>query len=105
MCRSIEAQPTCVAFANRAMAHLKAGNAAAAEEDCSAALQRDATYLKAWQRRSSARRALGRQLDAIDDLEQALRCSLPRVTMPGVLELWAYHGCCCLGILSKRWEA
>ena len=73
MCRSIEAQPTCVAFANRAMAHLKAGNAAAAEEDCSAALQQDATYLKAWQRRSSARRALGRRLDAIDDLEQALR--------------------------------
>ena len=73
MCRSIEAEATCVAYANRAMARLKAGDATAAEEDCSAALQLDATYLKAWLRRSSARKLLGRQLDAIDDLEQALR--------------------------------
>jgi tetratricopeptide (TPR) repeat protein len=73
MRRSIEAQHTSVAYANRAMAHLKTGNAQAADEDCSAALALDPNYLKAWHRRCSARRALGRHLDAIDDLEQALR--------------------------------
>ena len=73
VCRSIEAEASCVAYANRAMARLKAGDAAAAEQDCSSALELDATYLKAWLRRSSARRLLGRRLEAIDDLEQALR--------------------------------
>lgn len=73
MRRSIEAQPTSVACANRAMAHLKTSNAQAAHEDCSVALSLDPAYVKAWHRRSSARRALGRHLDAIDDLEQALR--------------------------------
>ena len=71
--RSIEAEATSVGYANRAMARLKAGEAAAAEEDCSAALRLDATYVKAWLRRSAARKLLGRGLDAIDDLEHALR--------------------------------
>lgn len=71
--RSIEAEASCVGYANRAMARLKAGDAAAAEQDCSSALELDATYLKAWLRRSSARKLLGRRLEAIDDLEQALR--------------------------------
>lgn len=73
MCRSIEANATCVAYANRAMAHLRTGNAAAAETDCSAAVQLDTKYVKAWHRRATARRMLMRQLDAITDLEQALR--------------------------------
>lgn len=72
-CRSIEAEATSVGYANRAMARLKAGEAAAAEEDCSAALRLDAAYVKAWLRRSAARKLLGRRLDAIDDLEHALR--------------------------------
>lgn len=63
-----------MSFANKAMAHLKMGNALAAEQDCSAALQLDEAYLKAWLRRASARRALRCHLDAVDDLEQALRC-------------------------------
>lgn len=72
-CRSIEAHATCLAYANRAMAHLKTGDAAAAEKDCSAAVQLDTTYVKAWHRRATARRMLMRRLDAITDLEQALR--------------------------------
>ena len=82
--RSIEAEATCIAYANRAMAHLKADDAAAAEADCSAALQLDATYLKAWLRRASARKLLGRRLDAIDDLEQAARQVLAS-TLAGVI--------------------
>ena len=72
--RSIKAGPSAAAHANRAMAALKAGDALAAEADASAALDLDAGYLKAWQRRAAARAALGRRLDAIDDLEAALRC-------------------------------
>ena len=71
--RSIAAGPSALAHANRAMAALKAGDAAAAEADCGAALELDGSYLKAWQRRAAARRALGRPLEAIDDLEAALR--------------------------------
>lgn len=72
-CRSIEAGATGIAYANRAMASLKVGNLASAEQDCTAALALDPAYVKAWQRRSAARKELGRLLDAIDDLEQALR--------------------------------
>ena len=60
-------------YANRAMASLKLGEAAEAEQDCTRALALDPSYLKAWQRRAAARVAMGRQLDAIDDLESALR--------------------------------
>ncbi len=72
-CRSIEAGASSVAYANRAMASLKLRDAAAAEQDCSAALALDPAYLKAWQRRAAARWELGKLLDAIDDLEAALR--------------------------------
>ena len=82
--RSIGAGPTAVAHANRAMAALKTGDAAGAEADCSAALDLDPAYLKAWQRRAAARARLGRPLDAIDDLEAALRCAR------------GAHGCCFL---------
>ncbi len=68
--------PTAVAYANRAMAALKAGDAAAAEIDCTAALALDANNLKAWQRRAAARAKSGLLLEAIDDLEAALRCGL-----------------------------
>ena len=79
--------PTAAAYANRAMAALKAGDAAAAEVDCTAALALDANYLKAWQRRAVARAKSGQLLEAIDDLEAALRCALPA---------WAYTAMACL---------
>jgi Meckel syndrome type 1 protein len=49
--RSLELQPTCLAFANRAMARLKLGQAAEAEADCSQALDLDPLYTKAYLRR------------------------------------------------------
>lgn len=72
--RSIEAEKTSVGYANRAMASLKLGEAAEAEQDCTRSLALDPGYLKAWQRRAAARTSLGHLLDAIDDLEFALRC-------------------------------
>lgn len=69
---SIAARPTAVTFANRAMARLKLGQHAEAEADCSQALALDPRYLKALQRRSTARRALKRLLLAIEDCEAAL---------------------------------
>ena len=68
--------PTAAAYANRAMAALRAGDAPGAEVDATAALALDGAYLKAWQRRAAARAKLGRRLDAIDDLEAALRCAV-----------------------------
>ena len=49
--RSLELQPSCLAFANRAMARLKLGHAAEAEADCSQAVALDPLYVKAYQRR------------------------------------------------------
>lgn len=69
---SIDLEPTCVAYANRAMARLKLKKHADAERDASAALELDASYVKAWQRRAAARAALGRALEAAGDLERAV---------------------------------
>jgi Tfp pilus assembly protein PilF len=69
-------EATVIAFANRSLASLKLGDAVSAEEDCTSAIALDSTYLKAWQRRAAARTALGRVLDAVDDLECALRCAI-----------------------------
>ncbi len=74
MHRGIEAEESSTGYANRAMASLKLGEVADAEQDCTLALALDPNYLKAWQRRAAARTASGRLLDAIDDLESALRC-------------------------------
>ena len=48
---SLALSPTCLAYANRAMAELKLGKAKEAEEDCGQALLLNATYVKAYQRR------------------------------------------------------
>ncbi|CAL8468728.1 g8268 [Coccomyxa elongata] len=71
--KGIEAGESSTGYANRAMASLKLGEVADAEQDCTRALALDPNYLKAWQRRAAARAASGRLLDAIDDLESALR--------------------------------
>lgn len=62
--RSLELEPSSLAFANRAMAMLKLGRHAEAEADCSEALRMDPKYAKAWLRRGAARRALGMPLEA-----------------------------------------
>ncbi len=49
--QSLQLQPTCVAYANRAMAQLKLRQYEQADADCTAAIALDASYLKAWQRR------------------------------------------------------
>ena len=72
--RGLAAKPTAAGYGNRALAYLKQGDAAAAEADAGAALRLDPMFLKAWQRRAAARRALGRPLSAVADLEEALRC-------------------------------
>jgi tetratricopeptide (TPR) repeat protein len=71
--QSIALQPTFLAYANRAMARLKLGQPAEAEQDCTAALQLDSSYIKALHRRGTARRQLGRLLEAAVDFEEALR--------------------------------
>lgn len=70
--RSLELQPTCVAYANRAMARLKLGQHALVVEDATMALGMDAGYVKAWQRRAAAHIALGNTMQAAGDLEHAV---------------------------------
>lgn len=60
-------------FANRAMAFLKIEDYQAAEDDCTRTLELDSTFIKAWQRRGTARKAMGRFREAVEDLEYALR--------------------------------
>ena len=71
--KSSAVEPNCLAYANAAMAHLKLNNHAKAEQACSKALELDPTYLKAYQRRGTARKALGKLLEAAQDFEAALR--------------------------------
>lgn len=55
------------------MAYLKLQDYQRAESDCDAALALDKSFLKAYQRRSVARKELGNGEGALDDIEMALR--------------------------------
>ncbi|XP_052191820.1 uncharacterized protein LOC127801047 isoform X2 [Diospyros lotus] len=71
--RSIALSPTAVAYANRAMAYLKIKRFQEAEDDCTEALNLDDRYIKAYSRRSTARKELGKLEESIEDAEFALR--------------------------------
>lgn len=70
--RSIALSPTAVAYANRAMAYLKIRRFKEAEDDCTEALNLDDRYIKAYSRRATARKELGKLRDALEDVEFAL---------------------------------
>lgn len=71
--RSLALSPTAVAYANRAMAYLKLKRFQEAEVDCTEALNLDDRYIKAYSRRSTARRELGKYKDSKEDADFALR--------------------------------
>ncbi|XP_060203109.1 uncharacterized protein LOC132631552 isoform X3 [Lycium barbarum] len=71
--RSIALSPTAVAYANRAMAYLKIKRFQEAENDCTEALNLDDRYIKAYSRRSTARKQVGKLKESIEDVEFALR--------------------------------
>ncbi|KAI8009544.1 RNA polymerase II-associated protein 3 [Camellia lanceoleosa] len=64
--RSIALSPTAVAYANRAMAYLKMRRFQEAEDDCTEALNLDDRYIKAYSRRSTARKELGKLKESIE---------------------------------------
>ncbi|XP_052157366.1 uncharacterized protein LOC127775099 [Oryza glaberrima] len=70
--RSIGLSPSAVAFANRAMAYLKLRRFEEAENDCTEALNLDDRYVKAYSRRITARKELGKLKEAMDDAEFAV---------------------------------
>ncbi|KAH7832915.1 hypothetical protein Vadar_001298 [Vaccinium darrowii] len=70
--RSIALSPTAVAHANRAMAYLKIKRFQEAEDDCTEALNLDDRYIKAYSRRSTARKELGKLKESSEDAEFAL---------------------------------
>lgn len=71
--RSIALSPTAVAYANRAMAYIKIKRFQDAENDCTEALNLDDRYIKAYSRRSTARKELRKLKESIDDAEFAMR--------------------------------
>ncbi|KAL8166340.1 LOW QUALITY PROTEIN: hypothetical protein V2J09_007839 [Rumex salicifolius] len=84
--RSIALSPTAVAYANSAMAYLKVERQVKyvktpvsfclfreAEADCTEALDLDDRYIKAYSRRATARKELGKPKEALDDVQFALR--------------------------------
>ncbi|XP_015874894.3 uncharacterized protein LOC107411756 isoform X1 [Ziziphus jujuba] len=71
--RSIALSPTAVAFANRAMAYLKIKSYQEAENDCTEALNLDDRYIKAYSRRATARKELGKLKECLEDAEFAMR--------------------------------
>ena len=62
-----------VVLSNRAQAYLALKEWAKAEADGDTAVRKDPTYVKAWVRRAAARRKRGKYLEAIRDLQQALK--------------------------------
>ena len=60
-----------VALSNRAMCNLKMKDWLSAEKDASRALELDPTHVKSFQRRSTARLALGKMRAALRDLMEA----------------------------------
>jgi hypothetical protein len=83
--RSLNADSTSVAsaivYANRGLVYHRLKNFEAAEDDCSMAVSRDPSYVKAWSRRAAARFARGKYLHAIEDCVTALKLK------PGDVEL------------------
>ncbi|KAJ8498287.1 hypothetical protein OPV22_008839 [Ensete ventricosum] len=71
--RSIALSPTSVAFANRAMAYLKLKRFEEAESDCTEALNLDDRYIKAYSRRATARKELGKLKASLEDADFAVR--------------------------------
>ncbi|GKV34135.1 hypothetical protein SLEP1_g42547 [Rubroshorea leprosula] len=71
--RSIALSPSAVAYANRGMAYVKLKKFQEAEDDCTEALNLDDRYIKAYSRRSTARKELGKLKESIEDAEFALR--------------------------------
>ncbi|XP_077218064.1 tetratricopeptide repeat (TPR)-like superfamily protein isoform X2 [Tasmannia lanceolata] len=71
--RSIALSPSSVAYANRAMAYLKIKRFEDAENGCTEALNLDDRYIKAYSRRATARKELGKLKASIEDSEFALR--------------------------------
>ncbi|CAI9304443.1 unnamed protein product [Lactuca saligna] len=71
--RSLALSPTAVAYANRAMAYIKLKRFQEAEVDCTEALNLDDRYIKAYSRRSTARKELGKYKDSKEDADFALR--------------------------------
>ncbi|CAL1407685.1 unnamed protein product [Linum trigynum] len=71
--RSIALSPTAVAYANRAMGYIKLKRFQEAEDDCTEALNLDDRYIKAYSRRATARKALGKLKESMEDSEFALR--------------------------------
>lgn len=72
--RSLAFDPgSAVVYANRALAYSRLKRFAKAEEDCTSAIERDATYVKAWVRRGSVRHSRGNYVDAIADFDRALK--------------------------------
>ncbi|CAA6654410.1 unnamed protein product [Spirodela intermedia] len=71
--RSIALSPSSVAFANRAMSYLKLKRYEEAEVDCTEALNLDDRYVKAYSRRATARKELGKLKSSLEDSEFALR--------------------------------
>ncbi|XP_019429178.1 PREDICTED: RNA polymerase II-associated protein 3 isoform X1 [Lupinus angustifolius] len=71
--RSIALSPTALAYANRAMAYIKLKRFQKAEDDCTEALNLDDRYIKAYSRRATARKELGKIKGSMDDAEFALR--------------------------------
>nr|XP_012145173.1 PREDICTED: RNA polymerase II-associated protein 3 [Megachile rotundata]XP_012145174.1 PREDICTED: RNA polymerase II-associated protein 3 [Megachile rotundata] len=62
-----------VFYANRGLCQLKLNNFYSAESDCSAAIQLDETYVKAYHRRATARMNLKQYKEAKQDLEKVLK--------------------------------
>eukprot|EP01035_Chromulina_nebulosa_P025949 gene25949-33919_t len=61
-----------IAFSNRAMAYLKLKEFVKAENDCTCALAIEANHVKSFQRRVTARNALGKHRAALIDIQTAL---------------------------------
>lgn len=71
--QAITLAPTAIFYANRAAAHMKNESYGLAIDDASAAIELDASYVKAYYRRGSAQLALGHHKKAVKDFKLVVR--------------------------------
>lgn len=73
MRRSLALNATDIVYVNRALAYLRLSKYADALADGNCALALEPRSWKAWMRKSAAHKLLGKPVQALDDVEQALR--------------------------------
>jgi len=87
----LEAEPSALLYANRAMALMELGRPRAAERDCTLALNQNPDSAKALRVRGKARKAMGKYEEALRDLSLSQQIDFDEGAVADLKELTQLH--------------